>query len=75
MIREVTAQVFISTLTEMLESQRALRSLRLRRQNKAHAERFIQTYRNEPDDGLQPLSWPTRSRRMDREAQGRNWAD
>lgn len=75
MFQETTANVFIKTLAEMLESQRAVRSVRLRRQHKAHAERFMQTYRTGPDDGLQPLTWQPESRQGDSDPQGQNWAD
>ncbi|MFN4155333.1 MAG: hypothetical protein ACK4HF_11820 [Paracoccaceae bacterium] len=75
MTRETKAHVFIKTLAEMLESQRALKSVRLRRQHKADAERFMQSYRNDPDGGLQPMAWPSEGRQSESGAQRQSWAD
>lgn len=70
MFREGAADVFIKTLAEMLEMQRAGRSARLRRQYKAQAERFMQTYGQGPDDGLHALTWTTDGREADDGLQG-----
>lgn len=75
MSSEPTVNVFIKTLAEMLESQRERRTVRMRRQHKAQAERFLQTYRAGPDGELQPLSWTQERHQGESGLQGQTWAD
>ncbi|MFN3823748.1 MAG: hypothetical protein ACK4RN_07200 [Pseudorhodobacter sp.] len=70
MSRDSQAQVFIKTLAEMLEDHREKRSLRLRHQFKAHAERFIQTFRTGLDGDLRPSAGALERRQTDRDMIG-----
>ncbi|MFN4157394.1 MAG: hypothetical protein ACK4GO_03185 [Gemmobacter sp.] len=71
MSRDSKAQVFIMTLAEMLTDHRAKRTQQLRHQVKAHAERFMRTYRTEFDADLWPTAGALHLQRADSEMAGK----
>lgn len=51
------AQVFITTLSDMLEDERQRKEARLRARHRAHAERFRQTFLAGPIDSGSSAEW------------------
>lgn len=67
MPRNSQAEVFIKTLADVLQEDRERRSLRLQRQVRDHAERYITAFRTDVDGSLQPSADALRSRQSERE--------
>lgn len=57
MARQIQAEMFIQTLADMLDDERERQSVRLRRQNKARAERFVQAFWAKFESVGRPSKW------------------
>lgn len=57
MPRETQAEVFIRTLTELLDAERERQKERLRRRHKAHAERFVKAFQARVGRSGHPSQW------------------
>lgn len=57
MNRQPQAEIFIKTLAEMRDEERACQMAELRLQNKADAERFAQGFWTRFDDSRPPSEW------------------
>jgi hypothetical protein len=69
------AQVFIKTLTELRDDERALKKARLRMQLKAHLERFAQGFRSDFADSRQTPDWSPRSNMAAQKPERQAWHD
>ena len=68
MSRETHAEMLIKTLQELRNAESERETARLRRECKAHAERFIKAFRPELDDSERPSEWTPRSTQAAEEA-------
>lgn len=61
MPRQTQVEMFIQTLATILEDERERQSARLRRQNKAQAERFVQAFWAKFESARRPSKWSLQS--------------
>ena len=69
------AEMFIRTLTELRDDERARKKARLRAQLKAHLERFAQGFRSEVDDSRGSAHWPPQSKLAAQKPERQAWHD
>lgn len=69
------AEMFIKTLTELRDDERALKKARLRVQLKAHLERFAQGFRSEVNDSRHTPDWSPRRNMAAQKPERQAWHD
>lgn len=65
---QTQAEIFIQTLEDMLQHDRAREKRRLRRQVQTHVDRFMMESRANPDGKIRPQDRTTTGTRPDRDA-------